>query len=49
MLGNRITVVIDGKEAGSAVNDTFRSGLAGLGCGWEEVKFDNLAIDGDSK
>lgn len=46
MLGNRIAVVIDGKEAGSAVSDTFRSGLAGLGCGWEEVKFDNLAIEG---
>ncbi len=45
MLGNRITVVIDGKDAGSAVNNTFGSGLAGLGCGWEEVKFDNLSIE----
>ena len=48
MLGKRLTVLIDGKEAGSAVSDTFRSGLAGLGCGWEEVKFDNLAIEGEN-
>jgi len=47
MLGNRITVVFDGKDAGSAVSDTFRSGLAGLGCGWEEVKFDNLSVEKD--
>jgi hypothetical protein len=46
MSGNRMTVVIDGKEAGSAVSDAFHSGLAGLGCGWEEVKFGNLSIEG---
>jgi len=45
MLGNRITVIIDGKDVGSAVDDTFRSGLAGLGCGWEEVKVDNLSVE----
>ncbi|MGO9114739.1 MAG: hypothetical protein ACLP9L_36445 [Thermoguttaceae bacterium] len=45
MFGKRITVVIDGKDAGSAVSDTFCSGLAGLGCGWEEVKFDNLSVE----
>ena len=47
MSGNRMTVVIDGKEAGSAVSDAFHSGLAGLGCGWEEVKFGNLSIEGE--
>jgi len=41
----RITVVIDGKDAGNAVSDTFRSGPAGLECGWEEVKFDNLSVE----
>ena len=45
MLGNQITAIIDGKEAGSTVSETFQSGLAGMGCGWEAVKFDNLAVE----
>jgi galactosylceramidase len=44
--GAQLTVILDGKEAGTVTDTTYRHGLAGLGCGYEEVKFDNLSIDG---
>jgi hypothetical protein len=43
--GEQITVLMDGKEAGSANDATYKSGMAGIGCGYEEVKFDNLSIE----
>jgi hypothetical protein len=44
--GDRLTVVLDGQEAGTVSDSTYARGLVGLGCGYEAVKFANLAIDG---
>jgi hypothetical protein len=44
--GDRITVLLDTKEAGAVSDATYRQGLVGLGCGYEEVNFDNLSIVG---
>ena len=41
---DRITVLINGKEQGSATDATYGSGLAGLGCGWQRAYFDDFAI-----
>ena len=43
--GDRITVLLDGKEAGAVTDATYKNGMAGLGCGYEAVKFDNLSIE----
>lgn len=44
--GERITVLMDGLEAGSVTDAMFSAGLAGIGCELEAVEFDNLTIDG---
>ena len=44
--GTQITVLLDGKEAGSVSDNSFRHGLAGLGSEYEQVQFDNLIMDG---
>ena len=49
MIADRLTVKIDGKEAGSTTDVTYSHGLAGIGCAFEQVKFDNFAIEGSSK
>jgi hypothetical protein len=46
MIGDRITVLDDGKVVGEVTDNAFKKGLGGLGCCWEEVKFDNLRIAG---
>jgi hypothetical protein len=46
MVGNRLTVTIDGKEAGTTIDTTYGHGLAGIGCSFEQVKFDNVTIEG---
>ena len=43
--GNQVTVVFDGKDAGTVTDSTYRRGLVGVGCGYEEVKFDNFIIE----
>jgi hypothetical protein len=43
---DHITIAVDGQNAGTVTDATFRHGLAGIGCGFEKVKFDNLAITG---
>lgn len=45
-MGDQITVILDGKAAGTVTDATYRNGLVGLGCDYEAVKFDNLTIDG---
>jgi hypothetical protein len=44
--GERITVALDGRDAGSVDDATFGHGLVGLGCRYETVMFDNLAVTG---
>ena len=44
--GNQLAVLLDGRDVGALADSTYRQGLVGLGCGYEEVKFDNLTIDG---
>lgn len=43
--GDAITVLLDGKEAGTVTDATPRNGVVGIGCGYEAVKFDNLSIN----
>ena len=43
--GSRITVMMDGMEAGFVTDVTFAAGLAGLGSAFESVDFDNLVIE----
>jgi hypothetical protein len=45
MVGDQIAAFADGKPLGSVTDATFRNGFAGVGCGWEQVKFDDLAAD----
>ncbi len=45
---NQITVLLDGKESGTVTGTAYHYGLAGLGCEYEEVKFDNLSIEGSA-
>lgn len=46
--GDRITVLLDGQTGGTATDATHRQGLAGLGSGYEAVKFDNLSAIGET-
>jgi galactosylceramidase len=46
--GEHITVLLDGQTAGAATDATYGQGLAGLGSGYEAVKFDNLSITGET-
>jgi hypothetical protein len=45
--GDQITVAINEEEAGKVADATYRQGMFGLGCGYEAVEFDNVAITGD--
>jgi hypothetical protein len=45
MKGDQITVLLDGKAAGTVTDATFKYGMAGFGCGHEAVTFDNLSIE----
>lgn len=44
-IGDQITVIFDGKKVGTVTDTTYGNGLAGVGCGYERVKFDNLVIE----
>jgi len=41
---DRITVLVDGRAQGTVTDATYRSGLAGLGCGWQRLYFDNFVV-----
>jgi galactosylceramidase len=42
--GNTITAVIDGAEVQTIEDATYRSGMAGLGTGWNTAEFDNFSV-----
>ncbi len=42
--GDQITAVLNGKILGSVNDAKYRKGLAGLGCGWQKVYFDNFSV-----
>ena len=42
---NQFTAVFDGKDVDTVADSTYVNGLAGLGSGYEQVKFDNLRIN----
>jgi hypothetical protein len=45
MIGARLAVIVDGKEAGGVADGTYDRGLAGIGSSWEGMRFDNLTIE----
>ena len=49
MNGDKLTVLIDGKEAGAVVDSTYKAGLAGLGSGYEAVCFDEFRIETETE
>jgi galactosylceramidase len=42
--GDRVTFFIDGEKLAAMQDTTFRSGLAGLGTGWNKAYFDNFEV-----
>lgn len=42
--GNTIAFFIDGAKLASLEDTTFKSGLAGLGTGWNSALFDNFEV-----
>jgi hypothetical protein len=42
--GDKITAVIDGAEVQTIEDATYRSGMAGLGTGWNTAEFDNFSV-----
>ena len=42
--GDMISVVIDGGQKKVVKNNIIKSGMAGLGCSWDKVRFDNFEI-----
>ncbi|HEY0449396.1 hypothetical protein [Actinophytocola sp.] len=42
--GNTLRASIDGVEVGTATDDTYARGRAGIGTGWSRVQFDDLAV-----
>jgi galactosylceramidase len=42
--GPRITALIDGAEVKSIRDETFRAGMAGLGSGWNNARYDNFCV-----
>jgi hypothetical protein len=45
--GTLIMITIDGKTLGSIRDETFRSGVAVLGTGWNRAWFDNFSVHGN--
>jgi galactosylceramidase len=42
--GERISVLVDGRSQTTVTDATYRSGLVGLGCGWQRQFFDNFLV-----
>jgi hypothetical protein len=42
--GDSIRALVDKATIAQVKDDTFKTGMAGLGCGWHEAQFDNLII-----
>jgi galactosylceramidase len=43
-VGSRITVSLDGQVVGAVTDETYASGMAGVGSGWHPAQFDNFEI-----
>ena len=42
--GSSITAIIDGAAVKSIRDETFRAGMAGLGSGWNNARYDNFSV-----
>ena len=47
--GSQVSATIDGKSAGSAIDATYQTGLAGIGSSWSLVQFRGLTISGEMR
>ena len=49
MKGNNLTAFLNSQLMATTIDNSYSCGLAGFGCGWEEVGFDNLLIGEEEK
>lgn len=44
LAGDEITALLNGESLGTVTDSKYRKGLAGLGCGWQKMYFDNFSV-----
>jgi galactosylceramidase len=44
MQGSSLRCLVDGVQVTNVTDDTYASGMAALGCGWNRAQFDNFTV-----